>query len=195
VARPWALVGDGRFFYLFVAFQSTNAYSALAAFGDPIPTRVGDPYCCIVNGHDTTPTGAGTTWGEYDAFDATASSVLTTMPRSYTGLGSAASVRRTPMTMYSQSVSGRSGSNSNGMPYPNHPDGGFYVTPHNLIEARTNVFRAVSPGFYHFPQNVTHQVFANRTRINNIANLSGRTLLILNSGSGCFGIDVTGPWR
>jgi hypothetical protein len=195
-ARPWVLVGDSRLFYLLAAFQSGNtAYSALAVFGDPISTRSGDAYCCIINGHNTTPSTAGANSGEFDAWDATTSSNFTTMPRSYTGLGSAVGMRRIPPSLYSQFTSGRSGDGSNSMPYPNHPDGGLYVTSQNIFERGTNVFRAVSPGFYHIPQNVTSQVFANRTRITNIANLSGRTLLLLNSGDGCFGIDVTGPWR
>jgi hypothetical protein len=196
VARPWVLVGDSRLFYLLVAYQSSNtAYSALAVFGDPVATRSGDAYCCIVNGHNTTTSGAGSNTGEFDAWDATSSSNFTTMPRSYTGLGSAVGMRRIPPSLYSQSTSGRSGDGSNSMPYPNHPDGGLYVTSQNIFERGTNVFRAVSPGFYHTAQNVTNQVFTNRTRITNIANLSGRTLLLLNSNSGCFGIDITGPWR
>lgn len=199
VARPWILFGDGKMFYLCVQYtNSSTANSLTAVFGDPIATRSPDPYGCVLQCAEASPLGSNAgdrTASEYDYGDQSSNSPGTLyMPRGYAGLGSSVSVRKGFPVIAGASAS-RSGALSGGLPYPNYADGGVYVTNHYLVEGPTRVLRARSPGVYMSIQSIGSGVFANLDVVENIVGMAGKRLRAINSASGVFFADVTGPWR
>lgn len=194
-ARPWILIADGRMFYLAIAYTngSTTSYETFA-FGDPNSTKSGDAYGCLITASSTDQSGssAGSNLSNYDRSDGTGVNGACYMPRAYTGLGSAITVRKMfpPLSTSSLLFSG-----SSGVPYPNSPNGGLYVVPHYIIEQVTVGLRASSPGYYCTPQNLGVTSFANKDSVTGVTGLSGRTLKAILSNTGTSFVDITGPWR
>ena len=195
-SRPWILAGDGRMFYLMVAY-STNTSTSFAAcnvFGDFISNKSPDAYGCLINGFNNSTFGTnGANAGiDYDHGDTGNAATALYIARSYTGLGSATVARKAfPILLGGNSV--RSG--ASGLPFPNYSDGGLYVAQHYVAENVTLVYRGLSPGLFCSQQNVGNAVFSNRDSITGVTGLSGKTLKAVNSNSGVFFIDTTGPWR
>lgn len=199
-ARPWELAGDTRLFYVPVQFQAgSTANSLLAVFGDIISAKSPDAYSCVLHSSPTDPTasGAGTISTEFDNGDSTTmTGGATVLSRAYTGLGTPVSLRKSFSTFVGSNAGVRSGSTGGSlMAYPNYADGGLYLVPHFLSETNNLVLRGQSPGFYCAPQSIGSAQFANRDSVNGVAGLPGRTLKALNSSTGVFFFDVTGPWR
>lgn len=198
-AREWVLCGDGRLFYLAIAHMGGTAFSLMQVFGDPVPAKSSDPYCCLILGNSgPTASSPGGNGAELDYHDAAPGSPPTLyMPRSYTALGSSISMRKVAGFVFLGSTTMRSGqaTSSQLLPYPNYSDGGVYVVPHYLVEHATLTLRATSPGFYFFGNSVSNTVFANKYSLVGTTGLPGRTLRVLNSSQGCFAFDTTGPWR
>lgn len=195
-ARPWIFAGDGRVFYLMVAFTavSPNTFAANCVFGDILPVKSPAPYDCVLNAFPSTSfSSAGSNnSADYDYGDTNASSACLYFARAYTGLGQAAPARKAFPVLF-----GGTGARSGiaGLPYPNYADGGLYVAQHFLTEAITGVYRGLSPGFYCSQQIIGASIFENRTSITGVVGLTGRVLRAVNSASGVFFLDSTGPWR
>lgn len=196
--RPWYLFGDGRGFYLCSAFSFTSMSSAAfstVGFGDIGSVRsVGGPDC-IIAGPTSDQSGfvAGNGTWELDYSDgANAGSVY--FPRSYTNVGSpiGASYRVAP-SFGNGTAAQRSGA-SGMLPNPNGPDGGIYVSQVFLSEPTTRNLRGNLAGLY-FLLNSVVSTLANPNRFSAVANLAGRQVLTLNSATGAFGFDITGPWQ
>lgn len=194
-ARNWVLVGDGRIFYLMVAYSGTGQtnYGFNHVFGDIASVKSPDAYSCVIHGHgNTSYTTAGNN-GISDFDDCNGNSTgWTYMPRSYTALGGSVSLRKT-FPFISGGTSFKSG--AGGLPYPNYADGGVYLSQFNLIENGTGVYRGAVPGFYGIPQNVGGGVFNNRDLITGVTGYSGKSFRMIGSAVGAFAFDVTGPWR
>lgn len=194
--RRWVLFGNGKIFYLAINWQSNSQtnMSLVAAFGDLIPAGGSDSYRCIVQGFNSSGyTTPGQNSGEFDYIAAT--TTTTVMPRPYTGIGSPIPCARSHPTFLVQASGYRSGDTStNHIPYPNPSDGGLYVTPYFVAQGTDRVLRGRAPGYYAIPQNVGGSVFAHREKVSAISGLSGRKVMILNTGQGCFSFDITGPW-
>ena len=195
-ARDWVLIGDGKLFYLAVAYTAAATYSLTAVFGDPLPVKSPDTYCCVLSCAEASPLGSGAgnrPFSEYDYGDQVNAFGSVFMPRSYVGLGSAVSMRKTFPLVVGQ-IGARSGAVTSGLPFPNGPDGGLYVAEHFLIEHGTLALRAKSPGLCPSLQNIGNGVFGNRESVTGVAGMAGRVLKALNT-SGVFFVDTTGPWR
>lgn len=195
--RPWILAGDGRLFYLMVAYSGTTSasFASCSVFGDFLSNKSPDAYGCLVNGFNSS--GFGTSGAnpafDYDGGDTGTSATALYLARSYTGLGSAVLARKAFPILFGGSTTVRSG--AAGLPFPNFADGGLYVAQHFLAENATTVYRGLSPGFFCSQQNVGASVFSNRDSVTGVTGLAGRTLKAINSNSGVFFIDATGPWR
>lgn len=201
-SRPWFLIGDGRFFYLFTAYSNItpNAYSATQVFGDIASVRSSATYDCVLAATTVTNASlanAGSNVNvDYDATDLSSAALCIYMPRGYTNIGVPAIMRKCANPIVnSNTASMRSGVGSNLLPFPNYPDGGMYVCQHNLVENATLAYRGSSPGFYMSMQNIGTTVFGNRDTITGVTGLAGKTLKAIQSATGVFFVDVTGPWR
>jgi hypothetical protein len=194
--RPWALVGDGKFFYLAVAFASntSTSYSLSQAFGDFVSNKSPDAYGCVINGHATSALGtAGANASiELDHGDSSSAAGGLYFARSYTGLGSAQLGRKSFPPLYG-ATGVRSG--AAGMTFPNLSDGGMYVAQHVVSEHTAAVYRGLSPGLYCSLQNIGASVFSRGDNVTGVTGLTGKTLKAVNSNTGVFFFDVTGPWR
>ena len=198
-ARGWALWADSRSFMLAVCWAvpgASDAYSVIAAFGDPLPFKTPDTYSSFVNvaGSSQVSTLPGSTEYDMDTAGASTSTGLY-CARSYTGLGASAAMMRANPLGFTSGITGSRSGGSSQWQYPNGPDGGLYVGPVIAAETVSKALRGTLPGLYYSPQGISQNVFANRERVTGITNLAGRTLMAMNSGTGAFFVDITGPWR
>lgn len=199
--RSWVLVGNGKSFYLAVnwlaAAGASSQFGMCAAFGDLVPSGSTDAYRAFLHGPDASivssaPGGAGTAY-ELDASVAAGNS--TTVARSFSGLGGAVRVTRGFQSFVNSAGNYRSGATGASLlTFPNQSDGGMYVAPAAAIEETSYCYRGSFPGFYAIPQSVGANVFGLRGRIQAVTGLPNRNLRVLNSQSGCWAFDVTGPW-
>ncbi|MFZ6675373.1 hypothetical protein [Undibacterium sp. Xuan67W] len=198
VARKWLLVADSSAFYFMPCFHASyvNSYDSYF-FGDILSVKSGDAYRCAISGAlaDISTSVPGNQ-NHLNFSDPSTYSELF-CARSYSGLGTAAQMRKFSPSPFSVSTSRYSSQGS--MPYPNPADGGFYFTPVNLIEHSSLVFRGVFPGWLSNPQTIADGMFYTKDKVNAVPLSSSRNLITVGCGytptvSLCF-IDVTGPWR
>jgi len=175
--------------------QSGN-YGFDSVFGDINSVKSSDAYGCLINGFTNTSFGtAGQNSCDYDTSDIGAASTGLYVARPYTGLGGSIAGRRAfPCLVGSQTRSGATGGNAP-MTYPNHADGGIYLTQAYIADSGLSVLRGTSPGFYCSGQTIGVSVFASRDKLTGVTGLSGKTLMAVNSLVGVFFFDITGPWR
>lgn len=206
-ANPWMLFADGRTVYLARAYRGGNTSTEinnyeLHAFGDPTPTKSGDPFACIISGElaDQSASNVNNTAKSYYVNSTASSANLGLfMPRSYTGLGSSIQAARCFPSLHNNNTGSASGIFiTNATQYPNPADGGLYVVPHYLFESVTFALRAVSPGFYCCPQSIPVGSFASRDSVTGVTGLPGKTLKAItcqNANTATCFVDITGPWR
>lgn len=197
--RPWIFVGDGKAFYLMIAYTAGSAasYAAQIAFGDYLSNKSGDAYGCMINGASsaTSSTAGNNNSWELDYGDSTLAGGPLHSPRSYSAVGSPVQLRKTFATLGTSNSGIRSGASGNGVPFPNPADGGIYIAPINVVENASQCFRALLPGIYASPQAALTTSFNARDSVNGITNMAGKTLKAVTSFSGTFFVDITGPWR
>lgn len=207
-ANQWMLVADGRFFYFARGYRTGAAPNTfnenqLSVFGDMVPTKSGDAYCCVLSGETTAQFASTVTSSNNYWFGASGASGGMYSPRSYSTLGASIPMGKSYPVFNGLAGPGTSGAQAAGMNFPNPSDGGMYVVPHYLFEApagtSTNVYRGNSPGFYCSPQSVAAGTYNTRDSITGVTGLVGKVLKAIgcntNAPNGVCFIDVTGPWR
>jgi hypothetical protein len=197
-SRPWILVADSRIVYLMVGYTSTSsvAFGFNHVFGDINSVKSPDVYATVLNGFASAVFGTNGANGglDYDHADALNPGTGLYMTRAYTGLGSSIKPRKNFPSICGNTAT-KSGGSNGFMAFPNYADGGLYVVSHYLIDDSSQVVRGVSPGLYCAPQYITNQVFSNRDPVTGVTGLTGKTLKAVNSNTGVFFFDITGPWR
>lgn len=209
-SRNWAVIGDGRLFYLWAVphdAASVTSQGTFYWFGDFAAAGSTDVYSSCIGCRNASnaqiPSTMFYTWDRQEA--------RIYAPRSYTGLGSSAAVLATAETYLATEGcnSGRGLSGSYTMAYPNQPDNGLYLSKALVMEGAANAIftlRGVFPGAYFIPQNVGFALTSKDT-VAGQNDMAGRRLLALRYGYGgggtngtgnAYGVgvfDVTGPWR
>lgn len=208
-AHNWVLIGDGMFFWLWVVpFDSTSVTSQgmFFWFGDAIPTSSTDFFhTCL--GCRTSGTSYG--YMPFYTWDSNGYHLLFS-PRSYTGVGSSASLKSTAESHLMQSGQASGGSNGGyALPYPHGTDNGLYMSRILTMEggfSSSPTIRAALPGAYYLPQNIGFALGSKDT-IDGQNDVTGRRLMALRYGiggggqngtGGIWGVgifDITGPWR
>lgn len=195
-SRPWIVVADSKVMYLLTAYTSntSTSFDFTCLFGDIASVKSPDAYCCAINGNSSSSfgTNGANASVNMDHGDSSNAALALYLARSFTGVGSPAQCRKAfPF------IAGSSGfrSGTSGVAYPNGADGGIYVAPHYIIEHATSTYRGLTPGFYCSVQNIGASTFANRDSITGVVGLAGKTLRAVNSNTGAFFFDTTGPWR
>lgn len=195
--RAWVLAGDGRTFYLSVAFGGTTAY-ATVGFGDFESFKGSDAYANFIQVATATQVAVspGTTGFDIDYMDTESTPTFGLyLSRSYTAIGSSAvAARGHAFSMSATSVVHRSGSAATGWQYPNGPDGGLYLSRPYILEATSKAIRGRFRGFHVTPQAVGAATIALLEKVTGVTGLSGRTLAAVQSATGTFFYDATGPW-
>lgn len=196
-ARSWAVVGDDRAFYLFIAPTLNSTAHILYAVGEFNSYKSGDAYNSwlwatdhyYAQNEDSGNRGSRTPSG-YMGKRYTGNRVL----KDYTGLGN--SIGATNFTLQTV-ANGISGYNM-GVPYPNGPDFSLQMHPIYIQQEQGHI-RGTLPGAFA----VLHDVAGlpeHGSVISNVVGYSGRKFVILSfSGDGSWlgrmAFDITGPWR
>lgn len=193
--RSWVVLGDERCFYYAVA---PNEYSPLSHhthfFGDIIPFKSGDAYCCALTGSrgDRTNTGADPE-GCVGLSHATAAGLY--LARGDSGIGGAVQGEKLALS-HTNTWSGAS--NWLGA-YPNRADNGLYVE--EVFCHSQGTFRGRLPGVYHLTQYALG-FFGHLDKIVGVGPYAGKTFLnLLLGGSSSSNntnptfFDFEGPWR
>ena len=209
-SRNWAVIGDGRIFYVWAVPQdavSVTSQGTFYWFGDFAAAGSTDVYSSCIGCRNASnaqyPSTMFRTWDTQYAY--------IYAPRSYTGIGSSAVVRPTAETYLAMAGYGSGIAFGVGytMAYPNQPDNGFYLSKTLVMEGAANetfTLRGVFPGAYFVPQN-TGFALTSKDTVAGQNDMAGRRLLALRYGyggsgtngtTGFYGVgvfDVTGPWR
>jgi hypothetical protein len=202
-SRRWSVFADDRMAYLILgAHASVGAAGALVAFGDILPKKAGDAWACVLSGH-ASDTSAGSS-GDLNDYATQRNSLATAdelyLARAFYGSGGSmpALAMFNALTNAGQAMASGGGA----VPFPNGPDGGLYVGPHNILEFGVPNLRGESAGLYCSPQAIADTWISEPTPIDGVANLPGRRVMAHPYGGGTgatyFGFvffDVTGPWR
>jgi hypothetical protein len=204
-ARPWVLIGDHRGFYLMTGQSETASnlmYASMSCgfvFGDLVNSRIGgDPYGTASFGHISTSgpnSAAGTTREDFDHANPD-SSLLGSLfvarpyhhfPRSQSGYRAFPRLLSTP-------ANHRSGEGN--QQYPNGVEGDIYLAPVYFVEAAVNTVRGRFPGIFFSPQ-LAGKGGRLLDRITGLpgSEFAGKDIVRINSASGFYAFDISGPWR
>ena len=198
-ARNWDLVGDDRFVYL-----SADAYSGsignryLFYFGDIISYKAGDAYHCVITGKTTQDSimlnGAAKIFAIPEGSISYPEAFIA---RGYSQGGGSTAILHGAL-FYASGASYFSG--NAGFTGPNPTDNGYHMHP--VLIQEINAIRGKLPGLWGLPY---VRPFSHWGVLENVENLSGRTLRAVNAPNGSyeyiadahgqFMLDVTGPWR
>lgn len=195
-ARSWAVVGDDRAFYLFIAAGLTDKHTVYAV-GEFNSYKAGDAYnswlwACEYYGTSQDNVGYPG-WqvpSGYMGTEYTGNRVL----KDYTGLGNC--VNASNLTLHT-AANGTSGYDM-GVPYPNGPDFSLQLHPIYVRQEQGHL-RGTLPGAFA----VLHDeggLPSHGSVISNVVGYTGRKFVLLSfSGDGNWtgrmAFDITGPWR
>lgn len=203
-ARPWVLLADERFFYLFINSNVTNPINSdnqdgFMYFGDLISNKAVDGNECVISGADTTLTSTGTTVGTSQCYTSYTTNQQTCIARDYTGVTSSVKVctiARIPYAISNNSCIGFSVPNA----YPDPVTGKINLFELEMLENLYYGARGVLPGWY-FPYG-GRLIGQNWDTFAGSDNLSGKNFILVNlyngSSSGAFGrgaFQYDGSWR
>lgn len=193
VTHPWYLIGDTKRFYFITAYNPGYPGNAVYAFGDLIPTRTGDAWCCMLAGGSNSAnysSAPDTNTGFQNTSGVSTGNILA---RNYTGLGGPA-----PFLLFSAmrwTTIGYSGSPTT-QPFPSPNDNAVHLTPIYLFDygLSTYTFRGIVPGMMS-PLEGVQGIYANKDRS---VIYNGRTYMAFKSSYGAstgnLWFDITGPW-
>jgi hypothetical protein len=193
---PWVVVADGKTLYYAVAYYASsfpNNYAFVGLFGDLNRAGSADAFasailCPPAEQVDSVP-GSGSREADWRPLDPGSFFFA----RAFHGIGGAVGATNS----WAEPVWGgsyRSGNATSGMLFPNPSDGGVYLSPVTCSESNTRVLRGGMPGIFAFPQDIGRTVFPNNSYLSGVAGYPGKTFRILNSHSGCWAFDMSGPW-
>jgi len=200
-ARGWTIASDGRIVYLALRpDQEELANASFVAFGDLNSVDSADAWACVINGATVDVVGeVSYVFQWYPTTDADAAESVW-LARAHGATAGAITARKGFAKMYQPSAGYQSG--NGGLQYPNGPDGGLYLTPHNILEHSSVCLRGLSPGLYCCPQTLPFNWMAANSEFDGDGALTGRRLRVVPySGVAYDGLhafaflDSTGPWR
>jgi hypothetical protein len=202
-ARAWTVVADDRTMYVCLGSASnTGASGRVYGFGDFTSYKAGDAYGAFLARAEsdlttnTTPAGGS---NAVDAVSSTQTDVTISVPRSFSGLGSAVAAIGQVECHVSNSVHASGAGFGQVTTYPNGPNNGLMLVRRSIAEPGV-CQRGVLRGVYLAPQNC-HASFDRNTQIDGSGDTAGRKLMAVKCGSvagttnqGVVFFDITGPW-
>lgn len=195
--RAWVLAGDDRTFYLSVNHSGGAGFSTYA-FGDIESFKSGgDAYASALLCAMATLSVAtsGTATSDADHMDAETTTHLGIyLSRSYTGLGSSVLGKRGMPFPFAAIITGARSGATGFWQYPNGPDGGLYLARPLVFETTLSAIRGRMRGIHVCPQAIGNATFSHLEEVTGVTGLSGRKLKAVNSNTGVFFYDRTGPW-
>ncbi len=201
--RKWMIVSDGRLIYVIIFYTNDSPkLASVVVFGDPITTKSGDAFGCILSGESSDRSVYAPNSSDCLGYSSANTAVQLYCARSYTGLGSAISLYKSfPVTLVTM-PNYWSGGVANAPSFPNPTNGGLYVAPYYLTESINYCLRGVFPGMWPSSMNIAPGTFSAKDKITGVVGLPGRTLIVATvygSGNAPYStplfFDITGPWR
>ena len=199
-SRPWVLVGDGKRFWLSVAWsESAPGRYVPYFFGDFPSFKAGDAYGSVLAGYHELPfNGSDPANNEVlDYVYAVGTAVGNTgiwVARGYSQLGGRINVQWVSAPAYPGGTG--TGMGNTGIPYPNPADNGIYVMPLMIQEQTGPSLRGRLPGLLcplhsiPAPEPWKYQGFVIDGVVRELLVLSGAH----GNGNSRFAFDLTGPW-
>lgn len=199
-ARNWILVGDERFFYLWVETDVTFA-GLMWAFGDMLSYNSADLWCATLSAQNSSQVAYAGSAGSLECCSYVNTTAQPYMPRaSYGQPGALKTQRMGGMMWVTSGVSGNSAYSSSMLKFPNNADNALLLTHVHMVVSGQGL-RGRYPGFYHCPQDLTTSSISHRDRYPNMPDVPGHTGMLLRHGGPGYGpagytvLDITGPWR
>jgi hypothetical protein len=191
-ARPWILIASATFFMLIVAgnqtvFGNFDGGDTNMMFGDLLPALSGDGYHALLGAAtDSSPTSATATLTRQviPALAATPSGHY--LAASYTQTGGSITLNKRATGVLAQAVSGNTGA-----AYPEPCSGGLHISRVAVTEANLAT-RGYIPGLWALGHAQT--LFTNFDTFSGNASLSGKTFLIVKTGTYGFCVETNGGW-
>ncbi|MBF6987260.1 hypothetical protein [Cupriavidus sp. IK-TO18] len=198
-SRNWVLVGDERFFYLWVECNVASA-GLMWAFGDLVSYTSTDLWCATLSAQGSSQVAYAGQWST-ECVSYSANAAQPYMPRAAYGQpGSVKTSRVGGMMWNTGGASGAAGYTSNMLKFPNSTDNAVMVTHVHMAMSGSGL-RGRYPGLFHCPQDLTGSGYNHRDRLPSMTDAPGRVGLMMRHGGPAFGvgantvIDITGPWR
>jgi len=189
-ARPWALVGDERLFYLSIEYQPSRCKGH--CFGEIISRQPADPFATVLMAMSSGASGAATASTTFHIYF---------LPLLGSTQGNSVIARRfnnlpgaTAIGFASLGVNMSMG--TLGYPYPNRSGNLLVISPSVEVVELGNI-RGTMPGF-RYPLHL--MPLTNYSIVTGVAGMGGRSLLALSqaeaaTNTGQILLDITGPWR
>jgi len=204
-ARPWMLIADGTFFYLFVysaqtVLPSSSSSDGFCMFGDIISNASGDAYGTILVAQTvaTVANGVGALINSLTGFSASTGHYI---PRIYTQTGTAQAVAKISATRSLNSSPTVMGNDMLAPVFPDPVTGGLTLKETFIVENSTQpLTRGKIPGLYDLLHNNTSLAlaFTNLDTIAGTGPYAGITYVLVRIfGAGVTGyaaIQITGTW-
>lgn len=189
-ARPWFVVGDAKFFYLYVRHHDTYG-GGFNWFGDFVSYKSADTYNCIIQGSESNYILAQAYHYNNSASSVAAGTAGSSMCRTNTLLPGQCTTGR-----YGHRVQNNFG--FSGFAYPNASDNSLAIHSPILV-TDSNSIRGEMVGIY---QPLHNNVLSDRAIISNIPGLNGKKLMSIMHGAASNSpqdanvlFDIIGPWR
>lgn len=190
----WAVVGDGRYFHLWVAVNSVGGGASFTSgFGDYLARKAPGPFECLISGSSTNATGF-TFSTQCLSYSNAAAGLGLYVARGVSGVGGATTAART--AVHPRAASGLYSGEGSGSHYlyPDPSGNRAHLVPYSISEVSPAVsLRGEVPGAFYFPHNVG--TGAGRAVLSGIEGHAGRVFKPFGTYNGVFFLDTMGPWR
>ena len=197
-ARPWALVGDERGFYLAVSPQGTDRYTLLYA-GDVASLKSGDAYGFLVTGNESDQVASTTVPTGCCGYSGRSARNGAYLSRAHTAIGQSVAAQRLGAHHNGGTADAYAGTAGYSVgTYPNGPNNGLMT---GSLELHALGIRGTLPGLLH-PVQDCGGAFATGAIVAGTDDLAGRRLIAIRTAPpaggvvpGAVFIDETGPWE
>src|SRR5665213_148990 len=205
-ARPWMVIADATFAYVFffaaqTVLTNTSTNDGMLMFGDLISNASGDAYGTLIMSQAVATVGAGNTSGSVSYAPAFAAAVGHYVPRLYTQTGTAQQVVKVCATRSANSAPGGFGNDTLAPNFPDPVTGGATLEEVFIMEnAALPVTRGKIPGLYNLLHNPASLAVAytNLDTINGTGVYAGNTYTLVNlwaaNAKDYAAIQTTGTW-
>lgn len=198
-AVPWRIYADDLGFFFFVKPSAAGEYQGYY-FGDALPEKSGDPYCCVLRGNVSDKSAAaGGTFGDDLIFsDGAQAHDGMYIARAANTLGSAVKVHSAPVMSLGVAAAHITG--SVGAPYPLPANNSLMLTP--VVLHNSQGPRGYLPGLRYSPQRV-NESFNTGDPVPGSGNMVGKKVQAIRMGAlitspaqcGCVFVDHVSDWR
>lgn len=196
-ARAWIVIADDRTVYVFMlAGDAAGTYTAFM-FGDFYSVLTGDGYRTHIEGRTVENSALQTVETFALGHTGTLSNTPTGgcyMPRAYTGTGTSQQAIKLANSDFAVLSSATTPIGVGTVPFPNGPDGGYYMARISLLDPTTFARRGWLRGIWNWGHPAASAI-ADGDTLTGSGDLAGRTFLFLKTvGNGAIVVETSNTW-